>query len=80
MSTYIIENAFILARNKTIGEDGSLVIIQPDDEINPLMCIIKYQNDNVTFISNDWQNRIYSVDDATILGDVISIKYIFKNN
>lgn len=79
MNPYIIEDALILAKDETSAEDASLVVILPDGETTPLIRTIKYEGDNVLFIGNDRHSRIYTDDNATVLGDVISITYTYSN-
>lgn len=78
MSPYFIDDALVLAKDYSSATDGSLVVILPDGGKTPLLRIVKYDRDTILFISNDYHNRIYTVDDATVLGDVISITHTFN--
>lgn len=75
----MIDNALVLASSKTYAMERSLVIILPDGETQPLISIIQYQIDRVIFISNRCNYQEYNEDNATILGDVISLTYSFSN-
>lgn len=79
LNRYMIDNALVLASSKTYAMERSLVIILPDGETQPLISIIQYQNDRVIFISNRCNYQEYNEDNATILGDVISLTYSFSN-
>lgn len=79
MKPYIIEDALVLAKDETNAEDGSLVVILPDGETTPLVRIIKYEGDNVLFIAGNRYSKIYTIDDAAVIGDVVSITYTYSN-
>lgn len=82
MSPYVINNALVLVKEKTEGKDGSLVVILPDNEIDakPMVRIVKYDEDTILFVATDRKSKIYTVDTATVLGDVVTIThdYTFK--
>lgn len=79
MARYIIQDALILTRDRTKADDGSLVVILPDGETEPIVSVIEFQESDILFVSNDENSQIYTVDNATILGDVISITYSYNN-
>ena len=79
MRPHIIEDALVLAKDETNAEDGSLVVILPDGETTPLVRIIKYEGDNVLFIAGNRYSKIYTIADAAVLGDVVSITYTYNN-
>lgn len=79
MRPYLIEDAMVLASDDTNAEDGGLVVILPDNSNTPLVRIIKYEGENILFIASDRFSKIYTTDDATVLGDVISVTYTYKN-
>ncbi|MBG9979076.1 hypothetical protein HYQ42_09795 [Facklamia tabacinasalis] len=79
MDPLIRENTLVLTKSYTDAADGSLVVILPDGETKPLVRFLRYDKDRALFISeNSLDNKIYTVDDATIIGDVIASINIFN--
>lgn len=79
MSPEIHPNSLVLAKNKSKAEDGSLVVILPDESTQPLVRRLKYIDDTAIFIPVDLEHEIYSVDTASIIGDVISVTKYYSN-
>lgn len=79
MDPLIRENTLVLTKSYTDAADGSLVVILPDGETKPLVRFLRYDKDRALFISeNSLDNKTYTVDDATIIGDVIASINIFN--
>ncbi|MBG9987594.1 helix-turn-helix domain-containing protein [Aerococcaceae bacterium DSM 111176] len=75
----IHENSLILAKNKSKAEDGSLVVILPDESTQPLVRRLKYIDDTAIFIPVDLEHEVYTVDTASIIGDVVSVTKYYSN-